>query len=151
MKKIIFPPLITILTLFLALVAFNSIIPIPPATSYTEINVHTPEMAAAKQILGTKCIMCHSKNPTLPFYAEIPGAGGFIKKHVKEGTGMMNLQELLAGTSTDRWAYDRLEHVITNNTMPIKSYLSLHWNGKLTEQEQNEILSWIAQRRAEIK
>ena len=95
--------------------------------------------------------MCHSKKPKLPFYAKIPIAGGFIQQHIKEGTGMMNLQELLAGTSTDRWAYDRLEHVITNRTMPIKSYLSLHWNGALTQQEQSEILAWIAQRRAEKK
>ena len=64
---------------------------------------------------------------------------------------MMNLQELIEGTSTDPWAYDRLAHVIQNDTMPIQSYLSLHWNGKLTAQEKTELLSWIEQQRSVVK
>ena len=60
---------------------------------------------------------------------------------------MMNLQELVEGTSPDKWAYDRLAHVITNDTMPLQSYLSLHWNGKLTPQEKRDLLVWIEQQR----
>ena len=108
-------------------------------------------METARQLIGAKCIMCHSKHPTLPFYAKLPLVGTFIQKHIKEGSGMMNLQEVVAGTSKDKWALDRLAHVINNNTMPINSYLSLHWNGKLTKQEQNDILTWIEQQREEAQ
>ena len=148
MKKLILISSITPLALYSALSIFNLTTPTPPAESYASIPGTSPEMARAKNILGTKCIMCHSKNPALPFYAKLPGAGSFMTKHVTEGTGMMNLEELVAGTSKDKWAYDRLEHVVTNSIMPINSYLLLHWNGKLTQQEQDDIVAWIKQIRS---
>ena len=147
MKKIITVILSILFSLFFATGFLNIAFPLHPAESYTCIPCTSPEMDTAKHIIGAKCIMCHSKNPALPFYAKLPLAGTFIQKHIKEGTGMMNLQELVGGTSKDKWAYDRLEHVITNDTMPINSYLSLHWNGKLTQQEQVDILSRIHQQR----
>ncbi len=137
--------------LFLAIGIFNLLAPPHPAPDYTATPAATPETEAAKAVIGAKCIMCHSKNPALPFYAKIIGAEIFIQKHVQEGTGMMNLQELLAGTSTDKWAYDRLEHTITSQKMPIASYLTLHWNGKLTQPEQKTLLEWIEQRRTKSK
>jgi cytochrome c peroxidase len=148
MKKNITLILSILFSLFLIIGFLNIIFPVHPAESYTHIPCTSVEMDTAKHIIGTKCIMCHSKDPALPFYARLPLAGTFIQKHIKEGSGMMNLQQLVAGTSTDKWAYDRLEHVITNDTMPINSYLALHWNGKLTPQEQADILSWIHQERS---
>ena len=148
MKKLILLLLLVVVGLFLAAGLVNLAVPSQPADRYSAIRCSSPEMEAAKRIIGAKCIMCHSKDPNLPFYAQLPWVGTFIQKHVAEATGMMNLQELVAGTSTDKWAYDRLAHVITIDTMPIKSYLSLHWNGKLTEQEKVVLLEWIEQRRA---
>lgn len=149
LKKLIPISSATALALFAAVGIFNVVVPTPPSDAYAATPSDAPEMDKAKRILGTKCIMCHSKSPELPFYAQLPIAGSFINKHVKEGSGMMDLQELLAGTSKDKWAYDRLEHVVTNSTMPINSYLLLHWNGKLTSQEQDDIVAWIKQRRAD--
>ena len=151
MKKIISLTLLALFSLYLCAGLINIALPSPPAASYAAIPATSPEMEAAKQIIGTKCIMCHSKSPQLPYYAKLPVAGSFIRKHVKSGTGMMNLQELIAGTSTDKWAYDRLAHVIQNDTMPIPSYLSLHWNGKLTAQEKAELLLWIEQQRSAVQ
>jgi cytochrome c peroxidase len=146
MKKQIMIPLTAMGLLYAGLGLFNLAVPTAPADSYAAMAADTPQTERAKQIIGAKCIMCHSRSPALPFYAGLPGAKGFIQKHVKEGRGMMDLQELLAGTSTDRYAYNRLEHVITNDTMPIASYLALHWDGRLSKQEQQELLDWISQR-----
>jgi|GEM_PF-3963599 len=131
--------------IYLALGVYNLLAPAGPSESFAAIATATPEMKAAKQILGDKCIMCHSKDPILPFYAKVPLAGGLIKKHVKHGSRMMNLQALLDGTSPDPWAYDRIKHVIENSTMPITPYLLLHWNGNLTQEEQAALLAWIQQ------
>jgi cytochrome c peroxidase len=148
MKKIIIVLLLLVPLLFLFMGVINLVLPTPPSAGYSTLPTTSPEQKTVQRILGAKCMMCHCKNPALPFYAQLPLAGTFIQKHIKEGTGMMNLQEVLEGTSKDRWALDRLTHAVTNDTMPIQSYLSLHWNGKLTEQEQTDILAWIEQRRS---
>jgi cytochrome c peroxidase len=145
MKKALLACIATLAAVYLALGIFNLAVPIPPADKYSDLSVDSPEARAAKQIIGKKCIMCHSKKPNLPFYAKFPLAGTIIRKHVKGGAGMMDLEELLAGNATDKWAYGRLAQVIRNGTMPITSYLLLHWNGKLTPDEENSILEWVEQ------
>jgi cytochrome c peroxidase len=148
MKKKIIVLLLLVPLLFLLMGIINLVLPIAPSSSYSTFPTTSHEQKIVQRILGAKCIMCHCKNPVLPFYARLPLAERVIQKHIEEGTGMINLQEVLEGTSKDRWALDRLSHAVTNNTMPIRSYLSLHWNGKLTKQEQNDILAWIEQRRS---
>lgn len=147
-KKIIGLLFLTVISLYLIMGFINLAVPIHPTAGYIAIPVDSKVAETAKQIIGAKCIMCHSSTPNLPYYTQLPIAGSVIRKHVKAGTGMMNLHELVAGNSPDRWAYDRLAHVIQNDTMPLQSYLSLHWNGRLTAQEQADLLIWIDQRRA---
>jgi len=133
---------------YIAVGIYNLLVPTKPSAVYESITVSTPEAQAAKELIGRKCIMCHSSSPVLPFYAKLPLAGRFIQKHVKNGISLMNLQELVAGTSSDRWAHDRLRYVVENNTMPLGSYLLLHWNGKLTDEDRGALLAWIEQEKA---
>ena len=42
------------------------------------------------------CLACHSANPELPFYANLPGAKGLIEKHVKDGYAMFDVAPFMA-------------------------------------------------------
>ena len=45
----------------------------------------TPEAQVAAILKDGGCISCHSANPELPFYANIPVVGDMVKADVKEG------------------------------------------------------------------
>jgi cytochrome c peroxidase len=133
---------------FVALGLFNMVAGIPVSDSYTNIKTSSPEMAQAKTIMGKKCIMCHSTEPELPFYAKLPGIGGLIAKHIEDGTHIFNLQQLLADDGKHEVLLAKLEQTINLNTMPIPPFLAMHWNGRLTSKEKADIIEWVHQARS---
>ncbi|MBT3295405.1 MAG: cytochrome B6 [Verrucomicrobia bacterium] len=126
----------------------NLMVGIPVPASYASIPATTPEMEQAKAIIGTKCQMCHSHDPGVPFYAKMPAASAMIGKHVQMGTEMSDLQQLLTDNGEDEVALAKLEQSIKLDTMPILPFLAMHWNGKLKASEKQALLAWIHQVRA---
>lgn len=107
------------------------------------------EMLRAKEIIESKCILCHSTEPELPFYSKIPGVSKEINKHVEVGTQIADLKKLFEMGGADEVLLAKLEQSIKLNTMPIPSYLALHWNGRLKNAEKEDLLKWIKQVRLE--
>ncbi len=134
---------------YLGLALLNMILGVPVADSYTKIECASPEMEVAKEVIGAKCVMCHSQDPGLPFYAKLPIASAMIGKHVGMGTKMSDLEALLAAAGKDEVALSKLEQTLELETMPILPYMLMHWNGKLTAKEKDGILAWIHKVRAE--
>ncbi len=127
---------------------FNMIIGVPVPTSFTDIASTGAEMESAMAVIGAKCQMCHSQNPGRPFYSMLPGVGSMIGKHAAAGKAMIDLEQLLADDGANEVALAKLEQTIRLGTMPIGPFKLMHWNGSLSADERQTVLTWIEQVRA---
>ncbi len=129
----------------LAVPVLNLILGAPVKPEYAALPTATPEAAKARDAMGPKCLMCHCENPALPFYAKLPVASSMIGTHIEAGTGIFNLEKLVAAGGKDEIALAKLEKSIELDTMPILPFMLAHWDGALTAAEKADILAWVKQ------
>ncbi|OQK17418.1 cytochrome-c peroxidase [Methyloprofundus sedimenti] len=102
------------------------------------------------RILQNKCVDCHSPGMTrMPIYSELPIARQLIENDIQQGSERFILSP---GIYSGKEPFTplmlaRLEHVIINNNMPPALYLTMHWNGSLSADEKQTVLTWIAKER----
>lgn len=111
------------------------------------------KFAQVSQIWQNKCVDCHSPNMTrMPIYANFPIAKDLLAKDIEAATQRFVLiKEIYNGEiPLTPLMLARLEGVIKNSEMPPSLYLSMHWNGSLTQNEKQTILEWISEERAKF-
>lgn len=102
-------------------------------------------------IESSGCISCHSADPKLPFYAELPVAGKLVKEDVRLGyrsfdmTPMM--EALKKGEKINEVDLAKVEKVIADGTMPLAKYYLVHWGSSLTDTEKQMALAWVKSQR----
>jgi len=96
-----------------------------------------------KQILAKACNDCHSNNTRYPWYSKIQPVAWWLNDHIKDGKKAINFDEY-----TDkrlRFQYHKMEEVedmVKEGKMPLKSYLWIHKDAKLTADEKQKIFNW---------
>ncbi len=101
------------------------------------------------KILKRSCFDCHSDHTTWPWYTNIAPASWLVAKDVRNGRTKMNFSQW--GRIPDAKREARLESIceeITEGEMPLKEYLYLHGDAKLTPQDKDIICNWV---KAELK
>jgi cytochrome c len=97
-----------------------------------------------RTVLARKCGDCHSNHTRWPLYSRIAPASWLIEHDVHEGREHLNLSDL-EQYSTDR-RIDLLAKMGTQlrqGKMPLKQYLLLHPEARLSESERKLVLDWI--------
>lgn len=148
MKKFLIVIVVLAVVGFVGLGILNMVVGLPVPESYARIDCTSPEMKLAKEAIGAKCLICHSTSPAVPVYAKLPGTASVICKHIEEGIEKCDLQKLFEVGGKDEVLLAKLEQTINLNTMPIRPFLVMHWNGRLTSEEKAAVLNWIHQVRA---
>ena len=108
--------------------------------------------AAVEAILKTSCYDCHSNNTVYPWYAEVQPAAWRLADHVKEGKKELNFSEF-ASYRIGR-QYRKLEEInkeVKEGEMPLNSYLWIHKNAKLNDQQKLTLANWVTTIRDTIK
>lgn len=108
--------------------------------------------AGVHETFVEKCYDCHSNNTKYPWYVHIQPIGWWMASHVKEGKDELNFSEF--GTYDTKRANHKLEEVseeIAEGHMPIDSYLWLHGESKVNNEELKAINSWIASLGIKVK
>ncbi len=108
--------------------------------------------ADVQSILKTSCYDCHSNNTVYPWYAEIQPAAWWLADHIKEGKRELNFSEF-ASYRIGR-QYRKLEEVnkeVKENEMPLESYLWIHKNAKLSDEQKLTLANWVTAVRDTIK
>ncbi|MBK9484063.1 MAG: heme-binding domain-containing protein [Chitinophagaceae bacterium] len=108
--------------------------------------------ADVQAILKTSCYDCHSNNTVYPWYANIQPAAWWLADHVKEGKKELNFSEF-ASYRIGR-QYRKLEEInkeVKENEMPLESYLWIHKDSKLSEQQKLTLANWVTTIRDTIK
>lgn len=95
-------------------------------------------------ILRNSCFDCHSSNTNYPWYANIQPMGWWLASHIREGKNELNFSDF--GSYSQRKQSSKLEAIknsITDETMPLPSYVFIHRKTKLSAEEKEKIKIWI--------
>lgn len=100
------------------------------------------------------CISCHTANPELPFYANLPIAKGLIGKHVKDGYATFDIQPFMDalqnGTAPNEVDLAKVEQSISNGSMPLSQYYLVHWGSSITKAKCEATLAAVKELRAKF-
>lgn len=98
------------------------------------------------------CLSCHSSDPELPFYADLPLAGKVVMKDIDSGYRAFDmkpfLEALKANASVDPVSLAKIEKVVLDDRMPMPKYYLVHWGSSLTTVERSIVLDWVKHTRA---
>ena len=97
------------------------------------------------------CLHCHSANPDLPFYADMPIIGDMIAQDVADGYRAFDIEPMLkaleAGEQPNPVDVAKVESVARQQRMPEAKYYLIHWGTQMTDAKRDIILEWAAKYR----
>ena len=95
------------------------------------------------KIIQTSCADCHSNSTKYPWYSEIAPASWYLAQHVKEGKENLNFSEwTLYNKDQQAHILKDIKEVLNEREMPLKSYLLIHKDAKLTENQYQILYDW---------
>jgi len=103
-------------------------------------------------ILKTSCYDCHSNNTVYPWYAEVQPVTWWLDDHIKDGKKDLNFNDF--ASYSIRRQYKKLEEInelVKEDEMPLDSYLWIHKDAKLNEQQKLTLANWVTAVRDTMK
>jgi len=103
--------------------------------------ISAPEEVA--KILRRSCYDCHSHETRWPWYSRVAPLSWWIADHVEEGRGDLNFSDWPAfDFELQELAFRDIEKQIEKGEMPLRSYLILHPDARLSEADRQLLLRW---------
>jgi len=111
--------------------------------------IETPK--EVMKVLKRSCYVCHSNSLVYPWYDKIAPASWYAKLHVKNGRKVVNFS---------KWKeYDKKKQFKIINKlaksiairMPLPTYLWLHKEAKLSNEDKNTLKKWAINLKEKIK
>lgn len=96
-----------------------------------------------QSLLKTACFDCHSNTAVYPWYTNVAPVSWWVKHHINEGRDELNFNEW-GNYSLKRKNHklEEIEEMVEEKEMPLPSYLWVHDEAKLTEQQQKKLIIW---------
>lgn len=132
----------TVAGVAVAVIVLIQFVPVTRTNPPVEEEIAAP--AEVQEILSRSCYDCHSFESRWPWYAHVAPASWFVTRHVSEAREHMNFSTWNRYDAEER--ADHLEEIgeeVEEGKMPLKSYLLLHRDARLTEQEAGIIQGWV--------
>lgn len=107
------------------------------------IEVESPPTEIA-HLLKTSCYDCHSNFTKYPWYDRVAPVSWWVKYHVDEAKDELNFSEW--ATFTEKRKNHKLKEIIEEleeDEMPLKSYLIMHGDTKVTLEQFEQLKSFI--------
>ena len=114
------------------------------------LRFNVPENVQA--IIKKSCSDCHSNNTSYPWYNNIQPVAWWLASHVIEGKEELNFSEF-AGYAPKK-QYHKLRGIVDSQKegwMPLDSYLWIHKDAKLNNDQSILLSSWADSLAREIK
>ena len=105
-----------------------------------------------RHVLETKCADCHSSNTHWPAYSRFAPVSWLIERDVQKGRAHLDLSQWQRYDQESR--IDLLSKIgskARSGEMPLKQYLLLHPNAKLSPAEQQLLYDWAKSERKLLK
>jgi len=98
---------------------------------------------AVRAILDRACYDCHSNRTRWPWYSHVAPVSWFVAHHVHEGRSDLNFTEWpLFDFEAQDMAMSEIAKQMRHRAMPLKSYLLLHPEARLTDAEIDTLIHW---------
>ena len=118
----------------------------PPVDERRTLRANTRMTPEVEAILRRSCNDCHSSETVWPWYSNVAPASWFLKKHVDEGRSELSFSEWATypKRKRERKLHEMCEQV-ESGRMPLKSYLPLHPEAKLSDEDRRVLCEWTKQ------
>lgn len=93
--------------------------------------------ANAQKVIRESCYDCHSNETVYPWYANVAPISWMLQNHIEEGREHLNFSEW--GNYSEKDRMEMLEdsmYEIGKGNMPLRPYVMLHPESKLTSEEK---------------
>lgn len=115
----------------------------PAFDSAQALEAHTQISPQVVAIFQRACADCHSNQTRWPWYSHIAPVSWFVTDHVNEGRRHLNFSEWAKRDRRTRLRQFReIEGVVKEGFMPMPSYLLLHRDAKLSDEDVSLIVQW---------
>ncbi len=96
-----------------------------------------------KTLLTNSCYDCHSNGTVYPWYSKVSPISWFLYDHIKLGKKSLNFSKWESYTDNEKISQlVDIGEVLSDGDMPLKSYLIIHKNAMLSEEEIQWIVNW---------
>ena len=105
-----------------------------------------------RSTLRRACYDCHSDSTRYPWYANVQPVGWWLQHHVNEGKRELNLSTFAAYPASR--AVRKLHAIadeVSDRRMPLRSYLLIHGEARLTDAEARRLADWADELGDEIE
>jgi len=122
-----------------------------PATLPANTNQELKAPQEIISILKRSCYDCHSNSVEYPWYSNVAPLSWFIHSHIQKGRSVVNFSKWESYNQEKKIKLlERLPKAIKIR-MPLPSYLWLHKEAKLTNQEKKLLTKWAEELIFELK
>jgi len=113
------------------------------AASPNDITQHYAVPDDALSIIKRSCYDCHSNHTDYPWYFNIQPVAWWMQNHVNDGKREINFSEFNSypAKKQSHKLHEVIEQ-IKNDEMPIDSYLWIHKNAKLNDEQKKIVTGW---------
>jgi len=112
---------------------------------------HEQIPADVEAIISNACLDCHSNNTKSVWYDRIVPVSWMVKKHIDDGKKELNFSEWGKFDAYDKiGALEDIRQEVEQKTMPLKAYVMIHRDAKLSEEQVAALLAWIDKKGAEL-
>jgi hypothetical protein len=104
-----------------------------------------------EQILTRSCNDCHTYKTNYPWYANISPPSLFLASHIDDAHRELNLS--IWNTYETRRKSRKLDEIceqVTLKYMPLPSYLWIHWDAKLSDEDIKILCDWTEREKARL-
>jgi hypothetical protein len=125
-------------------------VPVPRVNPPVAAAITPPD--EVQVLLEGSCFDCHSNQTVWPWYSRVAPVSWLIYRDVKKGRSELNFSEWAAYTVRRRdHKLEELEEKVGEGEMPLRFYLPLHPDARLSEAERQVLVEWARTERAEME
>ena len=120
-------------------------VPVDRVNPPVGLNVDAP--AEVEAILRRACYDCHSHETRWPWYSRVAPLSWWIADHVEHGRGDLNFSQWPTFDFVEQgMALEDIEQQVREGEMPLSSYLILHPEARLSDEDRKRLLDWAGSR-----
>ena len=126
----------------LLLLVILQMVPSPPADNPpVEEELAVPGEVAV--VLERSCYDCHSSETEWPWYAHVAPVKWLVRNHVADARDEINFSAWNRIDSGDRaHKFEEIAEEVEEEHMPLRSYLILHPDARLTDADRELLIDW---------
>jgi cytochrome c553 len=151
MKKILKWSILALAALFVAIQFAGPEKSNPPVEAARTIQANTQITPEVSAIIARACQDCHSHQTRWPLYSYVEPVSWFLVDHVNDGRKHLNFSEW--ATYEPKRMRKKLQEMfeeVEKGAMPLKSYLLLHPEARLSQDDIQQLGAWTAAERQRL-